>query len=140
MLNKFLKATALSFILLISFSVSAQPECSNYQERKQEYLDAIFETATGENLLTLQAYLGIPLDQEALDNILVNITTTETADFRISGTIMRILYFTDGEYDDQILPVLNSIPFWLPDPTGPDRQYWSENHMVMWMSSASKGL
>jgi len=27
------------------------------------------------------------------------------------------------------------IPFWLPDSEGDIRQYWSENHMIMWMSA-----
>lgn len=27
------------------------------------------------------------------------------------------------------------IPFWLPDTQGNIRQYWSENHMIMWMSA-----
>ena len=29
----------------------------------------------------------------------------------------------------------NGIPFWLPDTQGNIRQYWSENHMIMWMSA-----
>lgn len=29
----------------------------------------------------------------------------------------------------------DGIPFWLPDTQGNIRQYWSENHMIMWMSA-----
>lgn len=123
------------YCLLIFWGLTAhaQPDC-NYEDRRAEYLEQALQTASGGDLLVLQAFNDLPLDQAALDGILLSVLTTETADFRITSLI-RVLFLTDGEYDDQILPVLNSVPYWLPDPTGPDRQYWSENHMVMWMSA-----
>ena len=133
MLREILVKISLPLILLLSLSVNAQSEC-NFEERKAEYLENILQTASGSDLLVLQAFHDLPLDQHTLNDVLEHIQTVETADFTITKLI-RVLNFTDGEYDEQILAVLNTIPFWLPDTEGPDRQYWSENHMIMWMSA-----
>ena len=123
----------LSLLLLSGLSANAQTDCG-FENRKAEYLSNILETASGVDLLVLQAFHDQPLDQATLTEVLESIDTRETADFIITR-LMRVLYFTEGEYDEQILGALNEIPFWLPDPEGADRQYWSENHMIMWMSA-----
>jgi hypothetical protein len=134
MLHVKLFRSGLIVLSLLSLAAQAQTDC-NYEDRRVEYLESRLETATGGELLVLQAYFGIPLDEAALASELYNIANSRVADFGISGTIMRVLFFTDGQYDDQIMSVLNTIPFWLPDTEGSERQYWSENHMIMWMSS-----
>jgi hypothetical protein len=48
--------------------------------------------------------------------------------------MIRILFLTNGEYDSKILPVLNSVPYWI-NYGDTLRGYWSENHMIMWTSS-----
>lgn len=125
--------TLLTAILMLSLSAHAQNDC-DYEARKAQYLENLPETASGMDRLIIQAFNNVPLDEEILALELENLLTRNTSDFAIT-MLMRVIYFTDGEYDDQILPVLDDIPFWLPDPEGADRQYWSENHMCMWMSA-----
>jgi len=133
MLHHYLIKASLSIALLFTLTANAQSDC-NYEHRKAEYLENILQTASGVDLLVLQAFNDLPLDEQTLTSTLEHIQNVETADFTITRLI-RVLFFTDGEYDEQILDVLNTIPFWLPDTEGPDRQYWSENHMIMWMSA-----
>lgn len=103
-----------------------------YDQRVQDYIDISLANG-GEHTLVLQAFRGLPLDTAALDTILNRVPTRETADFDIIHLI-RILFLTNGTYDARILPVLNGIPFWL-NYNDTVRNYWSENHMVMWMGS-----
>jgi hypothetical protein len=85
------------------------------------------------NAITIQAYLGVPVDQASLNATLTALAGEETADFDIVRLI-RVLCLSSGQYDTQILPVLDTIPFWLTK-NDTVRNYWSENHMIMWMSS-----
>ena len=45
----------------------------------------------------------------------------------------RILMFSHGEYDSLFCRYWRPLPFWLENETV--REYWSENHMIMWMAS-----
>lgn len=103
-----------------------------YQQRQQSYIDSALNNTTTARIV-LQAYKNIPLDTVALQAKLNSISTGETSDFDIIELI-RILYFSNGGYDAQILPVLNSVPYWI-NSGDTVRNYWSENHMIMWMSS-----
>jgi len=132
MLSRYLIRASLSLLIFSGLSAYAQTDC-NYEERKSEFLEIAMDSATGGSRLILQAFHDLPLDEELLANDLEHIQTSRTADFTITN-IIRILYLTEGQYDDQILEVLNEVPFWLPSSDGIDQQYWSENHMVMWMS------
>ncbi|MCP4132522.1 MAG: hypothetical protein GY754_16230 [bacterium] len=87
----------------------------------------------GENGQIVLAYAGKDLDQAYLDNMLESARSSYNADFTIVK-LVRILHFTD-KYDDQILPVLKAKNYWLKK-NEVDNCYWSENHMIMWMSSA----
>ncbi len=103
-----------------------------YEQRRQDYIDSSL-SYNGGNKLVLQAYRGLPLDTAALDTILNRIPTKQTADFDIIQMI-RLLYLTNGTYDARILPVLNTVPYWL-NYGDTVRNYFSENHMIMWMGS-----
>lgn len=85
------------------------------------------------NAIIIQAYKDIPVQTDILQEILDNISSKSTADFDIVKLI-RILFLTNGEYDSIILKTLEPIPFWL-EKNEDNREYWSENHMIMWMSS-----
>ena len=103
-----------------------------YTQRQQSYMDNAL-TNLSPDALTIQAFKGIPVDAGLLNTILVNLTNRSTADFDIVKLI-RVLELSHGEYDSLILPVLRPLPFWL-EKNEDNREYWSENHMIMWMSS-----
>ncbi|MBK9453314.1 MAG: hypothetical protein IPN95_28795 [Bacteroidetes bacterium] len=61
------------------------------------------------------------------------ITTNNVVDFSIVQ-LVRVLFLSNGQYDSLLLPALNSIPYWInQDDTV--RNFWSENHLIMWTSS-----
>lgn len=103
-----------------------------YTQRQQSYMDNALANLSPD-ALTIQAYKGVPVNAGLLNTILVNLTNRSTADFDIVKLI-RVLEFSHGEYDSLILPVLRPLPFWL-EKNEDNREYWSENHMIMWMSS-----
>ncbi|HPA36786.1 MAG TPA: hypothetical protein PLA16_10485, partial [Chitinophagales bacterium] len=123
-------AILLSVILLQHFTASANPE---FEARRQQYIQDAILRPNSDDVITIQAYKGVPVDQNLLTAMLNNIPTRSTVDFDIVKLI-RVLFLSNGEYDSQILPVLEPIPFWLT-PGENQREYWSENHMIMWMSS-----
>jgi len=81
----------------------------------------------------IQAFVGDAIPQSTIDDLLFDIDTDPKADFRLVQLI-RILLF-DDTYTTQILNAIKTFPYWL---TVGDtiRVYWSENHHIMWMSSA----
>lgn len=102
-----------------------------YEQRKTDYITQ--GIANSPNALVLQSYAGEPLNNAVLDDILNRIPANGVVDFDLVQ-LVRVLYFTNGTYDSLILPPMNSIPYWI---TKGDtlRGYWSENHMIQWMSS-----
>lgn len=104
----------------------------DYLERQTAYIDAGLLSNTG-NKMTLQAYSDLAIDPIQLQELLDDLPTKYDPDFQIVE-LMRVLFYSDGLYDDDILPVLEDIPFWLND-NDTIRNYWTENHMIMWMSS-----
>ncbi len=120
--------------LLISIS-DYQPAFAgnaDYEQRRTDYISVALANFNAD-AITLQAYQGVPIDAAALNTLLAGIASGTTSDFGIVKLI-RVLFFTNGAYDAQILPVLNSVPYWI-NKSDTVRNYWSENHMIMWMSS-----
>ncbi|MBL7776943.1 MAG: T9SS type A sorting domain-containing protein [Chitinophagales bacterium] len=103
-----------------------------YEQRKNNYIDSAVANGTG-NKMIFQAYRNVPVDSNQLNTMLGNLMAKSTSDFDIIQLI-RILYQSNGQYDAKILPVLNTIPFWV-NKNDTTRNYWSENHMIMWSSS-----
>ncbi len=82
------------------------------------------------------AYEGRPLDDSPggyLESKLGSVSGAK-ADFTIIS-LVRILYFTSA-YDDMILPVLEPVLYWPKQGEEVIQNYSSENHMIMWLSSA----
>ncbi len=129
-----MKKTWINFSILLCFFIFKNGYANNpvYTQRQADYITTSIANGTSENNI-LKAKLGLPLDTTELNDILQGISTGTTSDFDIIKLI-RILYFTNGVYDAQILPVLNSVPYWI-NKGDTVRNYWSENHMIMWMSS-----
>jgi len=128
------KYFAIFFSLFISvfFSTNSKANGAAYEQRKEAYVDNSLSATSG-NKLILQAYRDVPVDTVQLRAQLNSIATRTTSDFVIIEMI-RILFLTNGEYDADILPVLYGVPYWINN-ADTTRNFWSENHMIMWMSS-----
>lgn len=129
-MTKFYRLILLVVLSTCCVQLLAQPPA--YTQRKADYVTTCLAAPSGLKLV-LQAYQGVPLDNTQLSNKLNSISTGETSDFDIIEMV-RILFLTNGTYDAQILPVINSVPYWI-NYGDTVRNYWSENHMIMWMSS-----
>lgn len=110
-------------------SVHADP---GFEARRTAYINTALANVNND-AIAIQAYAGVPIDLTRLNSILNNIATNVTSDFDVVKLI-RVLELSHGEYDSLILPVLRPIPFWLEKDESV-REYWSENHMMQWMSS-----
>lgn len=122
---------AFTFIFL-SLTQLLFADNTDYEQRKTDYINQSLANFSSDAIV-LQAYNGQPLDTAYLNELLTGISSNTTADFDIVK-LVRILYLTNGEYDNEILPVLYSLPFWI-NKSDTTRNYWSENHMIMWLSS-----
>ena len=123
----------LSIVLLSTWLPNLQAGSQqDFEVRRNLFLGTTAQQTGHENLIA-QAYLGMPLDEESLQQRMDQVLTDGTADFKIVQLI-RILYFTE-DWRDEILETLTKVPFWL-EQGEIIRQYWSENHMIMWMSSS----
>ena len=125
-----------SYIFFIFFLLgnyqNTKADNPEFEARRVTYIDNALANVNAD-AITIQAYKGVPVDSAKLNTILRNLATRSTSDFDIVK-LVRVLEFSHGEYDSLILPVLRPFPFWLEkDET--NREYWSENHMIMWMSS-----
>jgi hypothetical protein len=93
--------------------------------------------------LPLWPYHGLPLPDGGLERVICRITCDRgtTQDFDVAQ-LVRILYLTTDPSDRteliekiQAMYDVGELPFWM-QPGERNRVYWSENHMIMWMSSA----
>jgi len=121
-----------SFLLSFFFSQNALANNPDYLQRQADYRSNSVANFS-RHAITIQPYLNLSVDSATLYQMLIGLSTKGTVDFDIVQ-LVRILYLSNGAYDTVILPYLEPIPFWL---TKSDtlRGYWSENHMIQWMSS-----
>jgi len=126
--------TLFAYFILAVFA--AAPSFANsiaeYEARRQAYL-ASAAPANNDNSLIMQAYLGLQLNPDALDRSLRKIISKDKADFHINK-LVRVLFYTEDS-QDKILNIFQQLPFFLTQGELKN-QYWSENHMILWMSSA----
>ncbi len=136
-MNRFLLLISLSILLAFnsatSFLYANNPV---YENRRLAYIDSSLAHFS-DHAIVLQAYKNQPLNQSALDGMTVGITTHGTVDFDLVK-LVRILFLTNAQsnttYNSQILTAVNSLPYWI-NYGDTLRGYWSENHMIQWMSS-----
>lgn len=135
MLRHLLQALSIAFLVLFFFSnASAQTNSIAYEQRREALIDsALLPSNFNENAIVFQAYRGIPIDTNVLNNWISQVPTRSTLDFLIVKMV-RILYLTNGEYDNKIFSALDTLPFWM-NKGDTLYGYWSENHMIQWMSS-----
>ena len=111
---------------------SATANDTTYVQRQAAYRATALANFSGD-AITIQAYEGLPVDLTALNALVSTLPTKSTVDFDIVK-LVRVLQLTNGEYDTLILPPLLALPFWI-NYGDTLRGYWSENHMIQWMSS-----
>lgn len=119
-------------IFMVFFAHLNGQNSVEYEDRRAAYIDNALLSSSG-NIISLEAYRNLPITQSYLDDVYNVMFTKPTIDFDLVRLI-RVLFLTDGTYDNQILEAIDTLPFWVNnyDTT---RGYWSENHMIMWMSS-----
>jgi hypothetical protein len=131
--NRFLPVLLL---FLVSFGLSAQEirfSQEAYDERRQSFIDSSLKNITVPSSIP-QALNGIPIPQASINFYLNRMANSGEFDFDLIQ-LVRIFYFTNGEYEPVFLPGIISSPLWLT-PNERLRVYWSENHTIMWSSSA----
>ncbi len=106
---------------------------SVYDSRKQALIDSCIRNVNPSSSM-VQAKLGIPVPQSTIDYYLNRMATSGEFDFDLIE-IVRVFYFSNGQYESQLLPGILAGPNWL-SPNELKRVYWSENHIIMWNSSA----
>lgn len=122
----------LLFIAFVLCLYTAQANDTTYTQRQAAYRATALANFNGD-AVTIQAYEGVPVDQTALNALISTLPTKSTVDFDIVK-LVRILELSNGEYDTAILTPLLALPFWI-NYGDTLRGYWSENHMIQWMSS-----
>ncbi|MGE3823342.1 MAG: hypothetical protein AB7G44_03905, partial [Bacteroidia bacterium] len=120
---------AATLVFVFETATATNPE---YEQRRTDYINNALANPIN-HAITIQAYANGTVDPVYLNDFLSGIASGLTSDFDIVE-LVRVLYFTDGIYDSQILPVINSVPYWLTE-NEVQRTYWSENHHIMWMGS-----
>lgn len=117
--------------ITVAFSIGL---CSaqTFEDRRTQYIDSALANPNN-NSITIEAYEGLTVSQTELDTIYAVMETKTTIDFQIVKLI-RVMMLGGGQYDAQIIPQLNLVPYWV-NHSDTIRGYWSENHMIMWMSS-----
>ncbi|WP_298772978.1 hypothetical protein [uncultured Shewanella sp.] len=119
----------LLLIFMFSPAVNAL-DSQSYQNRVDEILTQSLVSPNHDNMLAL-SYQGIE-NSAMVEAMIANIQTAGIPDFGLIKLI-RILLNSD-QYDDRILTGIEHFPYWISQ--GEKKyQYWSENHMIMWMSS-----
>lgn len=121
---------------IIASSLNAQEipfSQSAYDERREAFIDVALSDVNF-NSMVCQAYKGVPVNQETIDYLLNRLETSGEFDFNLVQ-IVRMFYFSNGEYEPLLIPAMSKIPLWLT-PDESLRVYWSENHIIMWLSSA----
>jgi hypothetical protein len=105
---------------------------AEFRQRQADYIDRS-DNADISNNMVLRSFLSLPISASVIESELDGLLEDKNPDFRLIN-LMRVLAYSD-EHDELILPVLAQLPFWLPEDDG-TRVYTSENHALMWMSSA----
>lgn len=101
--------------------------------RKAALIDSSLKNVTPSSAV-IQATKGIPVPQSTIDYFLEREASSGEFDFDLIQ-IVRLFYLSNGEYEPKLLPAIVSGPLWLT-PNEKLRVYWSENHTIMWSSSA----
>lgn len=129
-----LQAFCAAFLLLNVYSSSAQVNSAAYQQRQSDLIDSALTASNfTSDAMVFQVYRGVPIDTSALNGWIAQIPTRSTMDFDVVKMV-RMLFLSNGEYDNWIYSSIDTLPFWV-NKYDTLYGYWSENHMIQWMSS-----
>ncbi len=124
-------------LVLLIFAFACISSFADVDARKAAHRTAALEPSTskGKETQVILAYEDLQLDEGYLKQIADSIQKRDNKnrDFDMMYYI-RILFLT-SDYDNLILPVLQDLQFW-PVHGNSENTYNSENHMIMWTSSA----
>lgn len=121
-----------AFIILSTILFPQFLFAQTFEDRRAQYIDSALANFDN-HAITVQAYEGVTVDQQTLDDIYAEIQIRSTIDFAIVQ-LVRVMMLSNGAFDAEMIPILNSVPYWI-NYQDTVRGYWSENHMIMWMSS-----
>lgn len=126
-----INSTLKIFILsLLTLPLNAQNLTQEFETRKTQHRTNALQNLSI-NTIPIEVFEGSTFDTDRL--LLGTLASKSTVDFDITR-LVRILFLSNGEYDSIINYTLEDIPFWIT-PNDTLRGYWSENHMLMWMSA-----
>jgi hypothetical protein len=140
----FFRGCCLLLLSLIGVHVNASTQ-SDFQDRQTAYRQTVIaeynlavaddtdEIEPDKQALPILAVEGIE-DQSLADEQITSYESSDNADFSLI-TLIRLLYLTD-DYDTKIEASIagSGVPMWVEN--GEEVYiYWSENHMIQWMSS-----
>lgn len=103
-------------------------------DRKAAYREKVLaDDPNSAEAMPIMAYAGEPISTELLAESIDYVLQKSVGDFRLTQ-LVRVLNLTDGEYESDLLPSLESLKYWI---TAGEDQYvhWSENHIIMWTSA-----
>lgn len=108
---------------------------SGAEARKADYRNTVVSHHPGGfNAMAILAQEGIDIQESTLNDAIDYMLNRGTGDFRLAQ-LVRVLFLSDYKYDEKLLPSMIELDYWLTN--GEDQYvYWSENHMILWMSSA----
>lgn len=119
-------------MLFVGFSMLAIANDTIYTQRQAAYR-AMGLANLNNDAMMIQAYEGVTINTVEINFLVNTLQTKGTVDFDIVK-LVRVLELSNGEYDTLILPGLLALPYWI-NYGDTLRGYWSENHMIQWMSS-----
>lgn len=128
-----MKKSYFILVILLLYSIESTSQ-NNFKSRKEIFIENVIDNNELSSLV-LKAYKDIPISSQEITPYLTDLEKDKTVDFKITELI-RILFLSNGEVQNKITNAIKPIPFWIDNNTSKnDRQYWSENHMIMWMSA-----
>ncbi len=103
--------------------------------RKTAYRDKVLTSdPNSAEAMPIMAYAGEKIPSDVISDAIDYVIERTVADFRLTQ-LVRVLYFSNGDYEDELLPTLSNLRYWLTE--GEEQYvYWSENHIIMWTSAA----
>jgi len=147
--SDYFRTSALFAICLLgigaSTAVDALGDAATAIEGRKDEINQLVLNRNIQNRYTLPilAFLGqFPLDETVVDDLVAGTAASSNSDFG-TAILVRILFFTENTewkqfYDDKILPTLEAETYWFTTDCclRNDDSMASENHMILWFSSA----
>jgi len=140
MLSTLLLSTCLSIIWIIP-TESKSKGVEDFEKRQKDYIDAHVGSSQDDAFdrfrIILEASRGEPITEDDLNLVINDVITRPTGDFELAD-LVRFLFLSDDSYDDQVLNGIQATTngrMWITQGES-QYNYWTENHIILWTSSA----